>query len=112
VPILHFNFDTDQARGAIVIPVLESTSHSSDVAPQLLLIEEFRPALGEKIIGFPRGFPASEVKANEQHATKLALKELNEETGILSGSDVKFSVPKKSGPFMQIAEITMSLIQL
>jgi len=80
--LLYFSANTAKQQGVIVVPVVECAQTNEQF---VLLVTEWRPVLGRFVTGFTRGFPDAK-NFMESKPVKNGLKELNEETGLLSDS--------------------------
>jgi ADP-ribose pyrophosphatase len=59
-------------------------------ANQVILVEQFRPPVGKRVIGFPAGLVNDHVHRRKESAAAAARRVFREETGYLAGKITKF----------------------
>jgi hypothetical protein len=72
--LAFFNAGTTKHSGVIIVPVINDEF--------VLMVQQYRPALGRVTLEIPRGFTADLGNPNEIKSYGAALKELHQETGI------------------------------
>lgn len=85
--LVFFSAHSATQQGVIVIPIIECVETGEKF---LLLVKEWRAPIGRLVTGFVRGFP-DVTDIMESKPIKNALKELNEETGLISNHRAQFS---------------------